>query len=319
MSLSQQGSGQSRACPACGSPVEPGAHFCPECGNSLAPPDPFAAAEAAREDLSRQRAGGQIGEDEYLRQASGFTVEDARGSWRLVPGSGLWMWYNGSSWIARDPHADEKPILQGSGFPAPPASPPPKRRRWLTCLLVSAIAGLLLCGCGGIALWRDYSGGSEDDRNGVARTAASSEAVRVIDTATLSVDQRGVVEEFGWPHSFTVADLSDSDGSTVRFETWQYLDAGVAYSFSEGRFLNWETIDAVPDGLIAAPYRPNLFALGQTSEEVRGAIEPDDWEQLEGMEVLLEGVETYAADQLLLTFRDDRLIMIDAVAISGGS
>lgn len=310
MSDPQQG------CPACGSSVGSGAAFCPQCGASLSTPDPFEELEGSLEKLKRRRDAGQTSENEYLKKVSELTTEDDRGRWRLIAGTGRWMWHDGTSWVARDPHAEETRASQATQPPAPPATTPPKRRRWLTCLLLTVLAGVVICAFGSLILWRTF-GSDFDLPVGVSGRVVSSPTRTAPGMDALSADQREVVQEFGWPQSFTIADVDDSEGVTVRVEVWRYVEDGITYTFSDGRFRNWESLDPVGGTVVEAPYYPVQFTLGRSVEEVHDAIDPETWESLPGIGSLLEGVEVYAAAQLSLTFQDDRLVMVDALALAG--
>ncbi len=200
--------------------------------------------------------------------------------------------------------------------PLLPVTPPLKKgRNRLTCFLVSALGALLLCACGAVWLWQ-----SADSLFGITVTTSKASAtpspLPARAAVSLSAEQKETLEEFGLPHSFTIVEADDAEGDPIRVEDWRYLDAGMVYTFVDGGFHAWEPLEAITGGLEAAPYHPAQFALGDGVDEVYDYLEPAQWEPLEGLGALIEGAEVYATKQLVLTFQDDRLVMVDAAALA---
>lgn len=132
---------------------------------------------------------------------------------------------------------------------------------------------------------------------------------------SFSADQQAVYNDFGPPHSFTIAAFDAADGSIIRHETWNYHDAGTCFVFVDGAYQYTEDAETVSGDLIAAPYEPRQFVMGETLEQVQARAPGQSWERLDWIDVALEGSQIYASRQLLVAFDETGLVLVEALAV----
>src|SRR5919202_5369430 len=76
------------------------------------------AEQRFRELQARVQRGEPLSEDEYQSELAKMMVQDDRGVfWSLEPGTGRWLFFNGTEWVAGTP---PRPAGQ---VEAPPARP----------------------------------------------------------------------------------------------------------------------------------------------------------------------------------------------------
>ena len=148
----------------------------------------------------------------------------------------------------------------------------------------------------------------------------NTQSSKIITVRTLSADQQRVVDMFGWPHSFTLLEIEIKEGEYRCSETWTYYDGQTRYYFIDGEYHDWEPVESLPEGSISTPYRPDEFVLGSNKATVKQAIASgDEWLLTQEAGFLFEGIldeaEIYAAPQLIAGFHQDRLILLEAVAL----
>jgi hypothetical protein len=134
------------------------------------------------------------------------------------------------------------------------------------------------------------------------------------DLTGLSDQQKVLVEEFGWPHFFTLLESEDAEGRPVRYEVWTYYDGQTSYTFLDGIFQFDEPAESLPSNALATPYHPNQFILGASAEQAMAQVPGTKWAAMPGVETFQEGMQIYLSQQLMVGFYQDRLIYIDAMA-----
>ena len=140
-------------------------------------------------------------------------------------------------------------------------------------------------------------------------------ALQTTNQAGLSPQQIEIVDSFGWPHSFSIFEITDENNSAQRIDTWTYFDSGITLVFLNGEFLNTEPADQLPPGFIATPYTPNQFIMGASPDEVSSLAIGSEWVGMPGVDDLIEGGGLYVAQQLVTAFSENRLVFVEAVAI----
>ena len=135
----------------------------------------------------------------------------------------------------------------------------------------------------------------------------------------LSAEQARLVEEFGYPETFTLLLYAAADGSGPRrTETWLYHDLQTSFSFLDGRFVTSASLKDTFSGATFAAYRPTAFAHGMRPAAVRAMLGTPAWVRLplDELEVPIEGLEglvLYFADRLILGFTADELVLVQSV------
>jgi hypothetical protein len=139
---------------------------------------------------------------------------------------------------------------------------------------------------------------------------------------SLSAQQKQVYDDFGWPHSFSLAEVDDAEGKPRRHETWTYLDAGMTYVFVDGGFRGVEEAPSLPPGFRKTPYRPDTLSLGMPQDAVRSVV-AEAGGTLRALSLanalsagLLEETEFYVARQMVAGFHRGRLTYLEAVALA---
>jgi hypothetical protein len=158
-------------------------------------------------------------------------------------------------------------------------------------------------------------------KEAVAQAPAISQPTSVGPVRTLSDEQQRVVDMFGWPHSFSLIAIEDNDNKLHCSETWTYYDGQITYFFLDGKYRTWEPAESLPDGSVATPYRPDEFMIGSSVQEVKKAILPgDEFLRVQEADYITEGIideaEMYAAPQLISSFYEGRLVILEALALT---
>jgi len=128
-------------CSQCAVDLAPDEEFCGFCGKP-APKHPprFQQAEQRFQGLRRRYQEGNLSETDYDLQLQELVIEDKDGAhWMIGADTGRWYWFNGDTWIPREP-----PQAQATNAPTEVSSPTPgirhrsKRRRllWLAPLIL---------------------------------------------------------------------------------------------------------------------------------------------------------------------------------------
>ena len=84
----------------------------------------FSEAEEKFQELqARVQRGEPLSEDQYQEEMQKLMVQDERGTfWSLEPGTGQWLYFNGTEWVPGTPPRP-KPPAQPAPYTPPPAQP----------------------------------------------------------------------------------------------------------------------------------------------------------------------------------------------------
>jgi hypothetical protein len=283
----------------------------------MAVPDPsnlpseFKELERRLAELKSQYQRGQMSEQVYQTAVQALTIRDSSGSsWWLGGESGAWHRWDGRQWVRADPTA-----FQSGATPAAPARRRTMRPLIMGCgvgaLIVAAVTAVLLIGG-----WQEYKQ-MPKIVEGVQPAAAST--VRYAMTPA----QMEVFEDMGAPQAFTLLfyeeELLDGSYGDVRFETWDYYDAGVSYTFINGELVGEDLIEIEIVGEIyPIPYSPDQFSAYMSLDEVLASAGLDHYLIVPLEKELVEGGEIYYTDELTFGLKGDELLYLEALAIEQG-
>ena len=265
---------------------------------------------------------GSMDQATYTAEVQKLQVQDDAGQWWWLGGEPVaWHWSDGQSWVKRDPIPEGAAVAKPGAFFANWRSWP----RWVWILGALPVLALMIFLCVGV--FSRFQGFlnppsteavdavSEEDAampaggEEVTHTAIPDEPL----TAQLSDQQQLLVDEFGWPDSFTILEADDDQGGTVRFETWTYYAGKIIYTFFDGVFQTEGYTETISRDAILSPYHPDQFPLGMTQDQVRAWVVSGEMIQIPDEGGGLEGIDLYAAEQLILGFEVDRLVYVDAL------
>ena len=307
-------------CTNCGAELVLGEEKCRNCGQSKLPSSSeFIKAEKSFIALQALYQAGRMDQATYTAERQKLQVQDEAGQWWWLGGeNGEWYWSDGQQWIRRDPTPAPASVVK----PKAPITAGRSWLRWIWILGAVPVIALLLWLVAG-AVMRVISlikPTPTQDEVAVAeeKTAQPTVVEEIAITATpmtvdLSDQQQLLVDEFGWPDSFTILEVDDDQGQKVRFETWTYYAGKIIYTFFDGVFQVEGYIDPIDEEAIISPYRPDQFALGATPEQIGALITSGDFTRIPDEGSGLEGVDLYVADQLVVGFEEDRLVYVDAL------
>ena len=255
-------------------------------------------------------------------------------SWRLSE-EGYWYWYNGNEWVQKKP-----PTL--SATPDENALPPieieqiqsVKKKKFPWALVV--IPTILIILCVVIAVILSFTGFYDQIFSIIQGETQPTEFVEVLQEETplitltpvpteeptpvkptlvpLSEHQQLVYDDFGWPDAFMIMEIDDIEGHQVRLETWAYYQGNIIFTFSDGVFKGEGEVETLPNNYLPSPHHPVQFTLGSTPDQIQAILIDFPLVPIEDSETIQEGVQVIAGQQLMLTFMDDRLIYVDALA-----
>jgi len=142
----------------------------------------------------------------------------------------------------------------------------------------------------------------------------------VVRSMDLSPEQQDMVEKLGYPDTFMLILTSADPAGGQKFtrnEIWNYYDVRIRFIIKNGRLVNAEEIEDVPDNvLLPVIYRPEQFENNMTWVDVLEKVIGDrlfaiDPLQEEGQsEMSLVGTE-----QILFGFEGDMLVFVQTVPI----
>jgi len=130
----------------------------------------------------------------------------------------------------------------------------------------------------------------------------------------LSEQQLTLVNDFGWPDSFTITEIDNTQGDHIRHEIWVYYQGRTSYVFLNGFFISSNEVEALPQGYIPTPYKPDQFKTGMSQEQMLAQLGETELFPLEDSDVIAEGVQLHFGQQLMLGFMLDRLVYVEALA-----
>lgn len=132
--------------------------------------------------------------------------------------------------------------------------------------------------------------------------------------------QMEVFEDMGAPQAFTLLfyeeELLDGSYGDVRFETWDYYDAGVSYTFINGELVGEDPIEVEIVGEIyPIPYSPDQFTAYMSLDEVLASAGLDRYMVVPLEKELVDGGEVYYSEELTFGLKDNELLYLEALAL----
>jgi len=191
--------------------------------------------------------------------------------------------------------------------------PRTSRVRWHGCILgILVILALLFLTGAYLWLYMDHTGPT------LVRVSRRAEAAAQA-PYTLSAEQQQVVDEIGYPDSFTLLFYQDLDEQDqfydIRFESWHYGAAGRDIVFVNGETISDEPADAREDGLVAAPYRPEQFSASMRLKDVLASAGISGYVRAAADPALVASGEVYIASQLAFGMKAGRLMAVETVPL----
>ena len=175
-------------------------------------------------------------------------------------------------------------------------------------LIVAVVSAVLLIGG-----WREYKQ--------MAKVVEGAQpSVASVAGYSMTPAQMEVFGELGSPQAFTLLFYEEEqlDGSSqdVRFETWDYFDAGISYTFINGDPAGEDPLDVEVAGEIyPIPYRPDLFSAYMSLDEVLASAGLNRYLVVPLEKELVDGGEVYYAEELTFGLKNDELLYIEALAL----
>ena len=271
--------------------------------------------------LTNAYQAGQIDNATYQSEIKKLVFKDEKGQFWWLGTDGTWFWNNGQTWVPRDPLS-----ITGAGqHPIPPPGGTSKKKKtWLFILIPGILLFVCLCIFSIFALSTLYNlGNSSPAGNDNTEIPLDSDELmsptqqEITGTGTLvslSSQQQSLVNDLGYPDAFSIVEVETDKAEFVRLETWIYYVASTSYTFSDGNFKMDGAVEDIPDGFIPAPHHPDQFPLGVSLEQIRSLLPDHDLSLFNHSDAFQEGVQLYVSQQLVLSFRDNRLFYVEAFA-----
>ena len=133
---------------------------------------------------------------------------------------------------------------------------------------------------------------------------------------TLSAQQQFLVEDLGWPDAFTITEVESGEGDRVRVEIWQYYKNNSSFTFTDGEFRRDEKVDPMYTDFISTPHHPDQFPLGASPEQIQSLLTGHNLEKIEESSAIMDDVQFYVCQQLILSFYNDSLFNVEALAFA---
>lgn len=277
-------------------------------GQASSLPDTFLELEDRLRALKEQYQRGALTDQAYQSAVQALTIQDAAGNtWWLGGESGAWQRWDGRQWVRDNP-----PALATAPAPIETSG----KRNWrplamgcgVGALIISIVTAVLLIGG-----WREYK-----QMPKIVEGARPEAAGR--GRYTMTPDQMGVFEDMGSPQAFALLfyeeELFDGSYGDVRFETWDYYDAGVSYTFINGELAGEDPLDVEIVGEIyPIPYQPDQFSAYMSLDEVLASAGLDRYLVVPLEKELVDGGEVYYAQELTFGLKNDELLYIEALAL----
>jgi hypothetical protein len=310
-------------CPNCGAELVLGETHCRACGGARpAAYSRFINVEKRLVALRARYQAGSIDQATYTAEVQKLQVQDEAGQWWWLGGEpAAWHWSDGQSWVRRDPSPAGTVITKLGALSTNWRAWP----RWVWVVGAVPVLALMIFLIVGVfskfqSLFNPMSTTDEDavSAENTAMPAVGEEVAHTAVpaaplTAQLSEQQQLLVDEFGWPDSFTILEADDDQGGVVRYETWTYYAGKIIYTFFDGVFQVEDYTEPISRDAILSPYHPDQFALGASSDQVGAWVVSGDLIQIPDEGGGLEGIDLYAAEQLIVGFEADRLVYVDAL------
>jgi len=191
--------------------------------------------------------------------------------------------------------------------------PQTSRARWHGCLVVTLVLGAVIF-LVGTYLWfyMDHTGPTLVGVSGQADPPTHS-------PYTLSAQQQQLVDEIGYPDSFTLLFYQDLDEQgqfyDIRFESWHYGAAGREAVFVNGEMISDDLADVTQPAPVAAPYKPEQFAASMRLKDVLASAGISEYARAAADPALAASSEVYLARQLAFGMKAGRLMAVETVPL----
>lgn len=130
------------------------------------------------------------------------------------------------------------------------------------------------------------------------------------DLAKPSEDQQELVNEFGYPDTFTLTMMDD-----VRYETWNYYELEQSFMFLNGSFIENVTIENVTDDFQFPDFKPTQFKENMTLGDVRKFL-GDPTIEGEISSELLENAKIYDFwDQVKVGTKEEKIVYVETLPV----
>jgi hypothetical protein len=302
-------------------------------------------------DLHKEIALGQINTQDFQAELENLTLTDQYGGdWRLSK-DGNWYFNNGIEWVQRDPQIlfpaphnetpevsqtpevtitspeiEQSPKVLEKTLPHKPSGK--RKLKWF--YIVIPILIIICCLC--VVIFWYFGDGSNTfiDENLPDVKVTQSEAQDSIsdpenfnsDTldgkkneVQLSEQHKSVVDDLGWPDAFTLVEMDNVQGEPIRHEIWNYYLAQTSFLFSNGIFISDSEVEMPPAGIIPTPYTPDQFPVGISLEDIQTLLGDVSLNAVENSDLIQEGFQLYAGQQILLGFINNQLVYVEALAL----
>lgn len=187
-------------------------------------------------------------------------------------------------------------------------------RAWTPGCILGLLVSAALILLSGTYLWL-YADHAGPTRVSLSRPAEAP----ALPPYSLSADQQRLVDELGYPDSFTLLfyqELDDEDYPyDVRFECWHYVELGRDISFVNGAKVRDESTGAPERQLVAAPYRPEQFTAAMYLGEVLGSAGITEYVRAAADPALVASGEVYLARQLAFGMKAGRLVAVQTLPL----
>jgi len=307
-------------------------------------------------DLHKDIALGQLDSEEFQAALENLNLTDKfGGEWRLSK-DGNWYFNNGIEWVRRDPQNlhpksphDLNKVEEGpesntpstereksSGEGEKPSREKKSGKRKIKWIYIAIPIVIMIC-CLCILLfwyfWNDSDSFIDDGIRNIEETQTQAytstddtiisqiedQDVRNIEVL-LSDQQQTVFDDFGWPDAFTLVEMDNLQDEPIRHEIWHYYIAQTSFIFSNGVFISDSEVEMPPAGIIPTPYTPDQIPVGVSLEDIKMLMGDVSFKPVENSDLIQEGFQLYAGQQILLGFVDDQLVYVEALAfLSEGS
>lgn len=283
---------------------------------------------------------GRLNDSDYQREILSLVFTDQQGQSWWLSGEGEWFWSNGTTWVPKDPplHSDsslpppipamfgQPPPLSSTRLSPPPLTsqpPRPKKKKFLfilipalivICLVVFAIGASLVNRADRANLPSDPIGDRDSEETTNDQSAYQEETDKPIVLVALSAQQQFLVEDIGWPDAFSVSEVETNQGNRVRLETWLYYPESASYTFADGDFYSSGTVEIIGENFTPTPHHPDQFPMGSSPQQIQSLLAGHELKKINNSKNFLEGVQLYVCQQLILSFQENRLFHVEALA-----
>lgn len=191
--------------------------------------------------------------------------------------------------------------------------PKASRVRWQGCVLgILVIVALIVVAGAYLWFYMDHTGPT------LVRVSHQVEPPAQV-PYTPSTEQQQLVDEIGYPDSFTLLfyqDLDEQDQAyDIRFECWHYGAAGRDVVFVNGEMVSDEPAEAAGQALVSSPYRPEQFSASMGLKDVLASTGISEYVHAAADPALVASGEVYFAGQLTFGMKAGRLMTVETVPL----